>query len=43
MQPGARVEVKGAMTVTVHNGKPDISCRAEELAQYVPESDNTNG
>lgn len=43
LQPGARVEVKGAMTVTVHNGKPDISCRAEELAQYVPESDNTNG
>ena len=43
LQSGARVEVKGAITVTVHNGKPDISCRAEKLAQYVPESDNTNG
>lgn len=43
LQPGARVEVKGAMTVAVHNGKPDLSCRAEEFAPYAAESNNTNG
>ena len=42
LQPGARVEVKGAMSVAVHNGKPDLSCRAEELAPYVAEPDNAN-
>lgn len=42
LQPGVRVDVKGEMTISVHGGKPDISCRVEELAQYVPESDNSN-
>ncbi|MBS5109851.1 MAG: hypothetical protein KHZ65_13615 [Phocaeicola vulgatus] len=42
LQPGVKVEAKGEMTVSVHNGKPDISCRVEELAQYIPESDNFN-
>ena len=42
LQPGVTVEAKGEMTVSVHNGKPDISCRVEELAQYIPESDNFN-
>lgn len=43
LQPGARVEVKGAMSVAVHNGKPDLSCRAEEIVPYVAEPDNANG
>ena len=34
--------IKGELTVSAHNGKPDISCRVEELTQYVPESDNSN-
>lgn len=42
LQPGVKVEAKGELTVSVHNGKPDISCRVEELKQYVPESDNFN-
>lgn len=42
LQPGVRIEAKGEMNVSVHNGKPDLSCRVEELAQYVPESDNPN-
>ena len=42
LQPGVKVEAKGELTVSVHNGKPDISCRVEELMQYVPESDNSN-
>ena len=42
LQPGVKIEAKGEMTVSVHNGKPDISCRVEELAQYIPESDNFN-
>lgn len=42
LQPGVKVEAKGELTVSAHNGKPDISCRVEELTQYVPESDNSN-
>lgn len=41
LQPGVKVEVKGEMTVSFHDGKPDISCRVEELAPYVPEPDNS--
>lgn len=39
---GVKVEVKGEMTLSVHNGKPDLSCRVEELSLYVPETDNSN-
>ena len=42
MQPGAKVDVKGEMAVSLHNGKPDISCRVEELTQYVADSSNYN-
>mgnify|MGYP000299654246 CR=1 FL=1 len=38
---GVKVDAR-RMTVSVHNGKPDISCRVEELTQYIPESDNFN-
>ena len=42
MQPGIKVDVKGEMAVSLHNGKPDISCRVEELAQYAASQDNFN-
>lgn len=42
LQPGTKMEAKGEMAVSLHNGKPDISCRVEELAPYVPASDNSN-
>lgn len=42
LQPGTKVEAKGELAVSLHNGKPDISCRVEELAPYVPASDNSN-
>ena len=42
LQAGVKVEVKGEMTRSVHNGKPDLSCRVEELSLYVPETDNSN-
>ena len=42
LQAGVKVEVKGEMTLSVHNGKPDLSCRVEELSLYVPETDNSN-
>lgn len=42
LQPGVKVDVKGEMSLSLYDGKPDISCRVEELAQYIPESDNFN-
>lgn len=42
LQHGVRIEAKGEMTLSVHNGKPDLSCRVEELAPYVAESSNSN-
>ena len=32
LQPGVRVEAKGVLALAAYNGKPDISCRTEELA-----------
>lgn len=42
LQHGVRIEAKGEMSLSVHNGKPDLSCRVEELAPYVAESSNSN-
>lgn len=42
LQPGVRVEAKGEMTLSAHNGKVNVSCKAEELAQYVADSSNSN-
>lgn len=42
LQPGVRVEAKGELTLSAHNGKVNVSCKAEELAQYVADSSNTN-
>ena len=42
LQPGVRVEARGEMTLSAHNGKVNVSCRAEELAQHVADSSNSN-
>lgn len=42
LQPGVKVDARGEMAVSLHNGKPDISCRVEELTPYVPAPDKTN-
>ena len=42
LQPGVKVDVKGEMYLSLYDGKPDISCRVEELNQYVPEAGNDN-
>lgn len=42
LQPGVRVEARGGMTLSAHNGKVNVSCRAEELVQHVADSSNSN-
>ncbi len=42
LQPGVKVEARGEMTLSVYNGKVNVSCRAEELVQYVADSSNSN-
>ena len=42
LQPGVKVDAKGEMSLSLYDGKPDISCRVEELNQYVPEAGNDN-
>lgn len=42
LQPGVRVEARGEMTLSAHNGKVNVSCKVEELAQYVADSSNSN-
>ena len=42
LQPGVKVDVKGEMSLSLYDGKPDISCRVEELSQYVPDAGNDN-
>lgn len=42
LQPGVRVDAKGEMTLSLHNGKPDLSCRVEELEPYASTTDNSN-
>lgn len=42
LQPGVKVDVNGEMSLSLYDGKPDISCRVEELSQYVPDDGNDN-
>jgi hypothetical protein len=42
LQPGVKIDAKGEMGLTVHNGKPNVSCRVEELTQCVADSSNSN-
>lgn len=42
LQLGVRIDAKGEICLSVHNGKPNVSCRVEELVQDVAESSNSN-
>lgn len=42
LQPGVRVEAKGEMSLSAHNGKLNVSCKAEELALCETDSSNDN-
>ena len=42
LQPGVKVDAKGEMNLSAHNGKVNLSCKVEELAQYVADSSNYN-
>ena len=36
------VDAKGEMNLSAHNGKINLSCKMEELTQYVADSSNYN-
>lgn len=42
LQPGVRVDAKGEMTLSAHNGKLNLSCKAEEVSLYIADSSNSN-
>lgn len=42
LQPGVKVEAKGEMGLSAYNGKLNVSCRVEELAQHVTDLSNSN-
>ena len=37
-----RVDAKGEITLSAYNGKVNVSCKVEELVQYVADSSNSN-
>ena len=42
LQPGVKVDAKGEMSLSAHKGKLNVSCKVEELTQYVADSSNYN-
>lgn len=42
LQPGVRVEVKGEMSLSAHNGKLNLSCKVSELSQCATDLSNVN-
>mgnify|MGYP000013833257 CR=1 FL=1 len=40
LQPGARVNAKGTLSLSVFNDKLDFSCRVSEISEYVPQPFN---
>ena len=42
LQPGVKVDARGEMNLSAHNGKVNLSCKVEELTQYVADSSNYN-
>ena len=42
LQAGVKVDAKGEMNLSAHNGKINLSCKVEELAQHVSDSSNHN-
>jgi hypothetical protein len=41
-KPGIKVDAIGEMNLSAHNGKINLSCKVEELTQYVADSSNYN-
>ena len=41
-KPGIKVDAIGEMNLSSHNGKINLSCKVEELTQYVADSSNYN-
>lgn len=39
LQPGVKASVKGVLSLSVFNDKPDFSCRVSEISEYVPQQD----
>ena len=39
---GIKVDAIGEMNLSAHNGKINLSCKVEELTQYVADSSNYN-
>lgn len=42
LEPGVKVDAKGEMNLSAHKGKLNVSCKVEELMQYVADSSNYN-
>ena len=42
LEPGVKVDAKGEMSLSAHKGKLNVSCKVEELTQYVADSSNYN-
>lgn len=42
LQPGVRVDAKGEMTLSAHDGKLNLSCKAEEVSLHIADSSNSD-
>ncbi len=42
LQPGVRIDAQGEMNLSAHNGKLNLSCRVEEMAEHVEDMSNSN-
>lgn len=42
LQAGVKVDAKGELNLSAHNGKINLSCKVEELTQHVSDSSNHN-
>ncbi len=42
LQPGVRIDAKGEMNLSAHNGKLNLSCRVDEIAQHIEGTSNFN-
>jgi len=40
LQPGVKANIKGALSLSVFNDRPDFSCRVSEMSEYVPQPYN---
>lgn len=42
LQPGVRIDAKGEINLSAHNGKLNLSCRVEEIAEHIEGTSNSN-